>query len=691
MADLNPAQRRAILCGFLDIHRRMAEIEALVLTSGRPSAFAEYVNDLSPTESKIIQDYFARIRTAMQTHLRKLGVPVDIWPTSLRWAVHCRIVGVDNTVDELRPSKLRGFGAVAEKTVTECTEIREDLGRLVNQVAAYLRQGLGCDFQKRLARLDAAFVGSGALAQLDRTITKWQLVEFRSALEMIVARLENPCCEIAVFGRVSSGKSSLLNHIVGTDALPVGVTPVTAVPIRLAAGDTPSVRVSFAESPSRSVGLAQLWEFASEEGNPGNDKHVMSILVKLPSPRLEQGIVFVDTPGIGSLALSGGAETVRYLPRCDLGVVLIDSASILNQDDIQLIRALNAAAIPAMVLLSKADLLARADRPKMTAYVQKQLGSELGPGIPVHPISTVGPDRLLLDGWVETELTPLLGRHHNLAEASLKRKITILRASVIASLETMSVQKKRGRGNHGVWVDRSAANGLLDEADEAIRLVRQRLSDWWEERRALVKKVPWFVARALIAARGPAAVRCPAAVIEEVFLERGGAAHELVAGLKEQLMGFLERLSQASPVPLDLASSIRDFEAGGLPGANLDGVREDGCRLRPWWAGVVPSLAIGATERRVSQRYGSAIEDAVQLYDRQLELWAKAQVARLAELYEMQAGAIREQIRRLATESADTASAVDENELEADLNELRAAEVDAGTDPGHADLAEAAQ
>ena len=64
-------------------------------------------------------------------------------------------------------------------------------------------------------------------------------VELRSALSNIVARLESTSFEIAVFGRVSSGKSSLLNRIVERDVLPVGVNPVTSVPTRIAYGPMP--------------------------------------------------------------------------------------------------------------------------------------------------------------------------------------------------------------------------------------------------------------------------------------------------------------------------------------------------------------------------------------------------------------------------------------------------------------------
>jgi hypothetical protein len=40
---------------------------------------------------------------------------------------------------------------------------------------------------------------------------------------------------------------------------------------------------------------------------------------------------------------------------------------------------------------------------------------------------------------------------------------------------------------------------------------------------------------------------------------------------------------------------------------------------RPWWAGLAPSLAVRATERRIWERFGRSIPDAVEYYDRNLE------------------------------------------------------------------------
>lgn len=671
MAILNEAQSRSMRCGFQDIHRRMADLEALIHPGARPSAFSEYVHDLSPTEARVVQDYFARIRTAMLGHLQDLEIPLDVRRMSVRWAIQTGLQFISIAVAEIRPSKLRGYGEVGQETRRDVTRICEDLDRLIDQVMAYLRQGIGSDLQGRLARLGATRVGVGTIAKLEQVVARWQLVEFRPALEMIVNRLENPGFEVAVFGRVSSGKSSLLNHIAGVDALPVGVTPVTAVPTRLVSGETPSVTVSFAESRSRDVGLEHLWEYASEEGNPGNAKHVTGILVKLPSPRLREGITFVDTPGIGSLALAGGAETLAYLPRCDLGVVLVDSGSTLDREDLALLHSLYGAGIPAMVLLSKADLLRSGDRERMIEYIRAQVRRELGLDLPVHPVSTVGAHESLLTAWFERELAPLLDRHRTLTEESIRRKIAHLRESVIAALETLRNTRVRGDRGDGARVDTDAAQRLLDEADAAIRRTREHASNWWEGRRALAEEVPRLVAHAVVSSQGPADGSDPAGVIGESLRRRGREAHDLVAGLQEALAGTLERLSGLAPLAHADPSSIRGFHVGGLPTMDLQGVRRDASIERPWWSGLAPPLAMRATERSIRGSAGRAMTEAVESYDRQLESWLKAMLGSLIELYEAQAAAFREQVRRLATESADAGSTGDSAAIEADLSDLR--------------------
>jgi GTP-binding protein EngB required for normal cell division len=297
------------------------------------------------------------------------------------------------------------------------------------------------------------------LAEIERIITLYGLVEFRGVLTMLLDRLESAAFEVGVFGRVSSGKSSLLNYVLQTDVLPVGVTPVTAIPTRISHGPVAEAGIEFAEAQPKIIPLPELGEFATEEKNPSNRKHVTRIFVKLPAERLREGVTFVDTPGLGSLAVAGADETVAYLPRCDLGLVLVDASSGLTPDDLVVVQALYQSGATASVLISKADLLGAADRDRMIDYMKTNLRAQPGVEPPVHAISVFGPNTTLCDRWFEDELRPFLARHRELLVASQKRKAGALREAVIAALE-----RREQVGGDEDW-----SQPAPDEALEALR------------------------------------------------------------------------------------------------------------------------------------------------------------------------------------------------------------------------------
>jgi GTP-binding protein EngB required for normal cell division len=574
----------------------------------------------------------------------------------------------------MSPDRLRGYGSLDAAEKVHAVKIQQELTRLIDRVATYLRQGLGHDLPQRLARLEAAPAGVQTLQLLDKVITRWGLVEFRPQLELIVRRLEVPQFEIAVFGRVSSGKSSLLNHIVGHDVLPVGVTPITAVPTRLVRGDKPAALISCAELPPRTIPVEELASYASEEGNPGNQKHVTGIVVELPAPRLRQGIVLVDTPGVGSLARSGSAETFAYLPHCDLGVVLIDAASTLIPEDLDLLRLLYEAGIPAQVVLSKADLVTPADRQRTADYVREHIQRELGLDLPVHPVSTVGADEALLTRWFEHEVEPQLAGHRTLTEASLRRKVAHLRESVVAVLQTLLDRREGGRPNGRAPAGTRPLRQYLDEADEVIRQARRRCRDWTMEEPALLEIVVNDAAQAVVTSSGQLGSEDDSpvlSVLQRLLAQRDQMAQELTAALQRTLAGTLESLRQSAPLAQADAASIRDLAFRGLPVSDLTPLREKFRWVRSWWASLLPRLAVWTTRRKLQRHLGLLLREQIELHDRQLQAWLKACVGQLVELYEAQAEVFREQGRRLTGDGDGAVAAGDVRDLCSDLRELQ--------------------
>jgi GTP-binding protein EngB required for normal cell division len=427
------ARRLRVTCQYID--KLLEHIEEILNTTTSKAAFPRYAADIVPVQCRTIQDYIARVRAQLVRVLNGQGIVPEKPSIPVSRAVHVLLLSIEIAVEELSPKDMRGYGAVPDSVATELSGIVGELTSLVHRFDRYLSEGLSEDLWTRLARLEAAGNDFELLKRIEQTVRDRGLVELRSSIAAILDRAEDRNFEIALFGRVSSGKSSLLNAILETEVLPVGVTPITAVPTRITHAEEPWLTVWFSEAPRQKCDISRLGEFATEQQNPENSKHVSRLVLALPSIRLRGGVSFVDTPGLGSLANSGTSETLAYLPKCDLGVVLIDAGSTLTADDLQTILALQEAAIPVNVLLSKADLIGPEDRLRNVQYVKDHIASECRRDLPVHPVSVLASCRGMLNQWFENEIVPLYARSQELRMASLRRKIGALRDSVATSLE----------------------------------------------------------------------------------------------------------------------------------------------------------------------------------------------------------------------------------------------------------------
>ncbi len=428
---------------------------------------------------------------------------------------------------------MRAYGPLSTDAAHRLDGIRAELDGLVAKLRGYLGKGAGGDLQQRLQQFGKTGDEIRLLSEIERIITAHGLVEFRGTLGMLLDRMEGSAFEVGVFGRVSSGKSSLLNYILQTDVLPIGITPVTAIPTRISHGPVAEAGIEFAEAQPQIIPLSELAEFATEQKNPGNKKHVTRIFVKLPSGRLREGVTFVDTPGLGSLAVAGAEETIAYLPRCDLGIVLIDASAGLTQDDLVVVQALYQAGASAMVLISKADLFSAVDRERMIEYIEENLHNQLHVEAPVHPVSVSGADAALCDRWFESELRPFLAQHHELAIASQRRKIGGLRETVIGALE-----RRLHAGSEGISVGNKTPS---NEATEALRSEDRILERAQAEAFFLTRKVMKTQPQIVDAA----ANKIAAALVESDDVDTGSIfAETLTRMLAEPVAGTLGSLEQ---------------------------------------------------------------------------------------------------------------------------------------------------
>lgn len=645
---MNENHRRTICSTFRHIDGRLAEIEAILDAVGSESPFSAYSLDIEPSARYSVKSYLRRLREKMRAAMETLQISQDGQRTSAAWAIRCAMVGVMVNLADIDPRRLGGYGELSAEAVTTIAGVCADLRRLSASLQAYLAQARGEDLAERLARLSGGSLGRQALQTLEGVIARNGLVELRPALEKLVARIESPDLEVAFFGRVNSGKSSLLNYLLGAEILPVGVLPVTAVLTRLRRAENAELLVRFEGSEPRRVPVDGISDYVTEEGNPGNERRVRDVEVRLPSPRLAEGVVFLDTPGVGSLATFGAAQTKAYLPRCDLGVLLVDAGSVLNEEDIALLRGFQEAFIPATVLISKCDLVEEADLERILDYARKAIRQELGGDIPIYPVSSRGPRAALADRWFRRDIDPNLQKHQDVVEASIRRKIAHLAEMAASYLEAMlgrpapeSAPAQTEEGAPAFEARLAAAASRIAAAEvRASRTVDTGLDE------AIDKVIDEAAANVVRAARQgqerPGALVAP---VLSALAERAHAVRKELEDLERFLEETLRTIFGTGGLP-DGSSPEMGVEWTPLPGADERRIADlSEFRCSPGFVSFWPGLARRVVERRIRKRGYRALWSCLHEHRRHMTSWLGVNLDAISQAYESYVALFRDQLR----------------------------------------------
>lgn len=665
--ELNEAHRRrlSVTCSYVD--RLLREVEEILHEAASKSPFPRHVVDVTPAQTRVLEDHIRRIREQLLRALAWQNIVPDPPEIPATRAALTHLAFVDIAIEELKPSYMRGSGAVPDDVAEELNGVVHELRSVVQSMERFLRQELGTNLESRLKMLESTGHDVALLQTIETVVTRHGLVEFRSRIASLAARLEDNNLEVALFGRVSSGKSSLLNALLGMGVLPVGVNPITAVPTRLRHGPALRAEVGFASGRNEEVSIEEFRNLVSEDGNPGNQRNVVRAIVEVPSSRLSQGIVLVDTPGLGSLARRGAAETMAYLPACDLAILLIDAGATLNDEDIGTLHLLYEGGIAAIVLLSKADLLSDADLERVARYVESQVQSELGLKVQVKPVSALPDYAKLLDRFFEQVLLPRFHQARSLREASVSRKIGALRESVISTLETLNRRGKRKAlsPNDAKEIEARLRHVSGETGEQRTRMDRAFLE--LGERPEIILSELAEMAAARIGSG--ASSRIDSSTLAEwagdviqrhvdlALANTSKALNDAVAGLRETAKQIARSEMPTEEEAKNLLRNVPRFEMASIP---LPVGRAF------WrWFGRKPTAAFARHGLR--QAFGEPFKDELHRYGRAMSQWGEHAARKMQTFVSSYADAYRAQLGRMRGQAGDVTTSP---ELESDLSRL---------------------
>lgn len=228
----------------------------------------------------------------------------------------------------------------------------------------------------------------GRISAATETIRRFGLTSLEPAAQACAALRADEPIDVAVLGQFKSGKSSLLNSLLGQAVFPVGVVPVTSVITRAVAGPTRIAHVTHLDGTVEEVPAERLAEFVTEAGNPANRRQVAVVDVVCPAMREWPGLRLVDTPGLGSMFGHNSEATRAWMPHVAVALVTISAERPFSEEDRRLVAVARQTAPRVVAILSKVDLLTEPELAEVTAFLDRGLKGSFGTVIPIVPFSS---------------------------------------------------------------------------------------------------------------------------------------------------------------------------------------------------------------------------------------------------------------------------------------------------------------
>lgn len=259
-----------------------------------------------------------------------------------------------------------------------------------------------------LARVQAAAESAGRADLVER-------------LQAERARLDGEEFMVVVAGEFGRGRSAVVNAVLGLPVCGVSATRATTVPTFVRYGRKAAARVVEAPAEAgaapvrRPVPLGEVNRLTLREPSPSTPAP-LAVEVQVPREILRDGLVLVDTPGVGGgLAAPGAGIAVRVIGSADAVVFVTDASAELAAPEVDLLREVLEVCPTALLVVTKIDL--HPDWRRVVELDRAHLAAA-GLDLPALPVSTVlrelavdTGDRALAAESGFPALTAALGEH----------------------------------------------------------------------------------------------------------------------------------------------------------------------------------------------------------------------------------------------------------------------------------------
>jgi GTPase Era involved in 16S rRNA processing len=294
------------------------------------------------------------------------------------------------------------------------------------------------------------------LAEINQSVTDPTPSQARilRRVDELHLRLRNDRLQLAVVGQFKRGKSTLLNAILGDLILPTAVTPLTAITTFVENDPGFHVRAIFLSGKTADIeadgptALArELARLVTEDSNPKNILGLSRVEVHLPAPLLTQGVVLIDTPGIGSTFRHNTRTAEAALPECDAALFVVSPDPPITEVEIEYLSRVRAAVAHLVIVLNKVDVVEPQDLGAAIAFLRRTLAEHaaVDESVPLFCLSARSALRARMSGDAAAlEASGLPALENYLADFAARDKKRTLAAAIvkksIASVDELIIE-----------------------------------------------------------------------------------------------------------------------------------------------------------------------------------------------------------------------------------------------------------
>ncbi|WP_406234352.1 dynamin family protein [Nocardia sp. NBC_01009] len=179
-------------------------------------------------------------------------------------------------------------------------------------------------------------------------------------LEVAADRVRDPRRRIVIAGQLGQGKSRFVNALLNLDICPVGDDATTAVTTVLSHGPEPRAELvvtghSGGQEARIPVPVDEIGTITARSPL-AEGRRILRLEIQVPNPLLADGIVLVDTPGVGGHGSSYAASVLGMVPAADAVLVLSDASTELTEPELAFVRQVRELCPTVALLLTKTDL-----------------------------------------------------------------------------------------------------------------------------------------------------------------------------------------------------------------------------------------------------------------------------------------------------------------------------------------------